>query len=101
MTLDEAIKHCVEVAAECDKYEVEIEYKCGQEHRQLAEWLKELKERRAADVQPEKCGRWIAVANGKMKNWKQKCSVCGVYRRGKTNYCPDCGARMNGGASNA
>lgn len=46
MTLDEAIKHCEEVAVECDKHEVEIEYKCGQEHRQLAEWLRELKERR-------------------------------------------------------
>lgn len=34
--LDEAIKHAEEVADnKCDK--------CGQEHRQLAEWLKELK----------------------------------------------------------
>lgn len=37
MTLDEAIKHCEEVAdSKCDE--------CGAEHRQLAEWLKELKE---------------------------------------------------------
>ena len=50
MTLDEAIKHCEEVAAECDKYKIEIEYKCGQEHRQFAEWLTELKERRAAET---------------------------------------------------
>lgn len=36
MTLDEAIKHCEEVAdSKCDE--------CGAEHRQLAEWLKELK----------------------------------------------------------
>lgn len=54
MTLDEAIKHCEEVAAECDLYEVEIEYKCGQEHRQLAEWLKELQElRRQLDVEAD------------------------------------------------
>lgn len=39
MTLDEAIKHCEEVAdSKCDE--------CGAEHRQLAEWLKELKELR-------------------------------------------------------
>lgn len=36
MTLDEAIKHAEEIAeSRCDE--------CGQEHKQLAEWLKELK----------------------------------------------------------
>lgn len=39
MTLDEAIKHCREVAdKKCDD--------CGKEHLQLAEWLEELKENR-------------------------------------------------------
>ena len=37
MTLDEAIKHCEEVADTCENKE------CGKEHKQLAEWLKELK----------------------------------------------------------
>ena len=37
MTIDEAIKHCEEVAdRKCDE--------CGAEHRQLAEWLRELKQ---------------------------------------------------------
>lgn len=43
MTLDEAIKHCEEVAedrAGCAE-------DCVEEHRQLAEWLKELKRLRA------------------------------------------------------
>ena len=49
MTLDEAIKHAEEVAEEkrCEK--------CGEEHRQLAEWLKELKQLR----KQEKKGHWI------------------------------------------
>ena len=39
MTLDEAIAHCEEVLeSACGK--------CAEEHRQLAEWLKELRERR-------------------------------------------------------
>ena len=39
MTLEEAILHCKEVAKEkCDN--------CGAEHKQLAEWLRELKWRR-------------------------------------------------------
>lgn len=38
MTLDEAIKHCEEKASGCGD--------CSNEHRQLAEWLVELKSRR-------------------------------------------------------
>lgn len=38
MTLDEAIEHCKE-KVDCTQ--------CGEEHRQLAEWLIELKNRRA------------------------------------------------------
>ena len=55
MTLEEAIKHCEEVAKECKwhiyRYPDQLAYKekfydaekCAEEHRQLAEWLKELK----------------------------------------------------------
>ena len=58
MTLDEAIKHCEEKAEELentadvhasndDGYS-ELEcLNCANEHRQLAEWLKELKKLRA------------------------------------------------------
>ena len=59
MTLEEAIKHCEEVAeqkkesiAEYEQnpihYEKEIRYckECAEEHRQLAEWLRELKKYR-------------------------------------------------------
>ena len=64
MTIDEAIKHCEEVAEEneeiyeahCRIYSKEVveKYpsppckKCAEEHRQLAEWLKELKAYRDA-----------------------------------------------------
>lgn len=76
MTLDEAIKHCEEVAEENDlaagMYKILAENnhntyekltaetnssrcaECAEEHRQLAEWLRELKERREAD-------NWISV----------------------------------------
>lgn len=51
MTLDEAIKHCEEVAENNEKIANTFEYslktksdckKCAKEHRQLAEWLKKL-----------------------------------------------------------
>lgn len=52
MTIDEAIKHAEEVAEEQEnKFSISGEFlgnnadckKCASEHRQLAEWLKELK----------------------------------------------------------
>lgn len=41
MTLEEAIKHCEEVALQINDCE------CAADHRQLAEWLTELKELKA------------------------------------------------------
>ena len=57
MTLDEAIRHCEEVAEEKEaqawEAQLQEEYRtiksckgCAEEHRQLAEWLKELKQLR-------------------------------------------------------
>ena len=50
MTLDEAIRHCEEVAEEKEQEAKEAHVlsgmdcmECAEEHRQLAEWLKELK----------------------------------------------------------
>lgn len=59
MTIDEAIRHCEEVAGEqqeradsaelidiLDGLDVEACKECAADHRQLAEWLRELKELR-------------------------------------------------------
>ena len=41
MTIEDAIAHCEDIAnSKCDS--------CGEEHRQLAKWLKELKHHRAS-----------------------------------------------------
>ena len=60
MTLDEAIKHCEEVAEEHTKYNryggFESCDECAKEHRQLANWLKELKQLR----EQEPCGDCIS-----------------------------------------
>lgn len=53
MTLEEAIIHAEEVADRCEV--TDGDRPCAEQHRQLAEWLKELAERRK---QPEiiRCG---------------------------------------------
>lgn len=45
MTLDEAIKDREEAAKKAEKLEFKL---CAEEHKQLAEWLKELKRQREA-----------------------------------------------------
>lgn len=44
----------------------------------------------AADVAPVRHGRWDSDMSGA---W---CSVCGEYSEGEWNYCPNCGAKMDG-----
>jgi hypothetical protein len=141
MTLNEAIKHCLEVAEDNDlaagtydllaennhnlyeKLTAESNSKRCTEfagfNRQLAEWLTELKELKAADVQPVKQGKWITKAEEYYKAWQDSgrswndmpyfvtglkfaCSNCfeqfDVNAEGveKWNGCPLCLARMDG-----
>lgn len=56
----------------------------------------------AADVSPVRHGRWIYGEDVDIQ-----CSVCGAdaltkgdYRQTRSNYCPNCGARMYGEESN-
>lgn len=52
-----------------------------------------------ADVQEVKHGRWIETNDDTMK----RCTECDVihliaqYPHGNANYCPNCGAKMDGG----
>ena len=116
MTIDEAIKHCEEVAEEQERkaqcmgrqfvgtamanYQNGC-FECAADHRQLAEWLRELKERRTA-----KRGEWIC--NEELYyNGMAKCSCCEAEfyvedlqaLQGDAEcvkFCPNCGADMIG-----
>lgn len=64
MTLDEAIKHCEEKAKEIRKANEEMPTdcklseslcECAEEHEQLAEWLKELKDYQEGSRTCENC----------------------------------------------
>lgn len=80
MTLDEAIQHCEEVAdTPCFTDE---EARCYSEHRQLAEWLKELKslKEKADDIDEVGMANIkLALNDGAVKHIKKICnkSDCG------------------------
>ena len=76
MTLDEAIIHCDAVAwknkreAKRNRDHGGWDYDdrakrcaaCAADHEQLAEWLRELKDRRAKDEQADRCGKSAKTA---------------------------------------
>lgn len=62
--------------------------------------ISDIKGMKAADVAPVVHGRWIPTKAPFMNECKD-CSVCG-YRTvwgHRYNYCPNCGAKMDGGDS--
>ena len=50
----------------------------------------------AADVAPVRHGRWIM--HDDEFGLTCECSVCHIETMGDGNYCPNCGAKMDGGA---
>ena len=50
-----------------------------------------------ADVQEVRQGKWeeIRDAYGQLEGWM--CKECGREMKAKENYCPHCGAKMDGG----
>lgn len=88
MTIDKAIRHSEEVAKRYERMEDSHDDKlreeclqCAADHRQLAEWLTELKELKVAGVQP--IDRWISVKDrlpeddGKYMVWyKGELDIC-------------------------
>ena len=53
----------------------------------------------AADVVPVRHGRWIW--DGYVYDAPWQCSNCGVFHDVDSNYCPNCGAKMDGGKGDA
>lgn len=79
MTLDEAIKHAEEVALLNENtcklkpnLDLKMHRECAEEHRQLAEWLKELR------VFKSRKGQWLRMSDlSEHEDDRYKCSHCG------------------------
>lgn len=58
----------------------------------------------AVDAEPVRHGRWrtyhITGYDGLHPTYTVPCSVCAYEARFTYRYCPDCGARMDGGEDN-
>ena len=90
-TLMQRIKeiHC----AECDSYHGVRCRACW-----VDDTLDYIDSEPAADVATVRHGRW--VMHDDEFGLTCECSVCHIETMGDGNYCPNCGAKMDGGAGN-
>lgn len=110
MTLEEAIRHChvkeEELRAEATAWLINGSMvaennrkaclECAEDHRQLAEWLSELKSRRE-NKRPK--GEWILDVEGSEGLAWFRCSECNAMEKLEKNninakFCWNCGAKM-------
>lgn len=110
MTIDEAIKHCEEVASEkgyeyqeCvavnDMESAEECGRCGERYEQLTEWLKELKSLKEKDEAKAVCYEGDGYADGAMVYDTAFCPNCEhEFEEDSENweceFCPNCGQRL-------
>lgn len=113
MTIDEAIRHCEEVAADLESYQNQEGFssfnvkrcECAADHRQLAEWLTELKEARkllTATKYKVEHEEWDMHGEHYIGDYAlcPNCDKCftNIYN-GKAapvvTFCPDCGQKID------
>ena len=66
---------------------------------QAAKVLREVSDAPAADVAPVVHGRWVCVDTDTEQFFL--CNRCKKKEYWESNYCPNCGCRMDGGDSDA
>lgn len=100
LSLEEAIKHAEEVVEENEKLCKAMPehsanaFHCAEEHRQLAEWLKELRA-----IKQTNTAEWEWVQYKSLPDFgNYHCSKCRhiEHKVDGFKYCPNCGSRMKG-----
>ena len=90
----------IDADAVLDRYYADWEYHCITMAEDDRQWLRQcIDQAPTIDAVPVVHGRWIPVPSSDMVTGKaHECSECQKMRFGsfKPNYCPNCGAKMDG-----
>lgn len=89
----------IDINAAMDRYDADWEYHCltlGQSDKQ---WLQQcINDAPTIEVAEIVHGKWEKVRGFTgFFTWEVQCSICGVPQDNKSNFCPNCGAKMDGG----
>ena len=91
MKIDDAIKHCEEVAVFCHLSG------CAEDHRQLAEWLLELKHRREYELLKQELAK---PYKDELIPTRWLCGACGSAVGKFWKYCQHCGTKIDWSVKN-
>lgn len=97
MTIDEAIKHCNEVVSGALCEGTANNKACGEEHKQLAGWLEELKELKEYK---RKNALYLKIQKQNvigLEDDNPECPNCGeeLSKWDEFSYCPNCGQALS------
>ena len=71
------------------------------ENKTLFEVVSYLENAPSEDVAEVRHGRWLHINNPNSDIYEHRpisvCNICGYEKIGDSNYCPECGAKMDGG----
>lgn len=68
------------------------------QYQKVVDWcIRVIEAQPAADVAPVRHGHWIPLSQDPMIEDGFECSCCGQPNSWPETYCPDCGAKMDGG----
>lgn len=81
-------------------YNMSAIYEAGEFGLGCIEIINDIKNTPAVDAEPVRHGKWIEIDPRKdVEGWIEydyQCSICKEISWEGTNYCPNCGARMDG-----
>ena len=83
-------------ASECEKY-----FYNHLDDNEIIYAMNAIEEMPAADVAPVKHGHWVKEKPDVLIHWHcSVCKNCYYLEEPNANYCPNCGAKMDGGDGN-
>ena len=87
---DKLKRKCQKVATEAWKMKIKASIETTL--NQFIDWIDQAE---PVDAVPVRHGKWVDDSNGIEGAWNY-CSVCGEQAIDLYDYCPNCGARMDG-----
>lgn len=102
-----ALKHCYMTRCNCPKCPIHNVQDCfpfitKTAYEIIISQEAQIEKYKSANISPVRHGHWIEQENWALDDYYYTCSACGedyntIYGTPDYNFCPNCGAKMDGG----